>query len=187
MNLKIMILKYLIGVVSSLKIIHAGTIVAKIKASIKLGFLLSFPTFIWDQISQWGIDNSDYLAIVLMAIAIDHILGTFKHLFVNRDFSMRKNIIGICVKIGLVVSVGFLFEGLNIIIHQDTLIKDYLIIVTRLIVFLYPAGSAFGNSAVISGGKFPPSAWMDKLKKFQKNLDPNDLGNGEKQQQNDEP
>jgi hypothetical protein len=34
--------------------------------------------------------------------------------------------------------------------------------VTRLIVF-YIHGSAFGNSSILSNGKFPPQAWLDRI------------------------
>ena len=175
MIFKPMILTYLINVVGSLQSIHNGTLMVKIFSSIKLSFLLSPIAILFELMSRWGVDNQEYIIIVLAAIAIDHILGSLKHLFIDRDFTWRKNITGIAVKIGLVVAVGFLFEGLNEIIHKQSVVKDYLTITTRMIVFFYPAGSAFGNSSVLSGGKFPPSAWMIRLKSFQKNLDPKDL------------
>jgi hypothetical protein len=40
-------------------------------------------------------------------------------------------------------------------------------------VFLYPAGSAFMNSAVLTNGKFPPMGWISILNNFNKNLDLN--------------
>lgn len=122
--------------------------------------------------------------MVLLAIIVDHLLGSWKHAFIKRDFTWLKNISGLAVKIGLVVCVGFLFEGLNVILKNDNIIKDYLTVVTRLIVFLYPAGSAFGNASVISGGVFPPTSWLDKLKKFQKNLDTNEFTDNNNEDQN---
>lgn len=172
-----MIFNYLINLLTSLKAIHDGEIPMQIKSAFKMGFLVSLPTFIIEKITNWSLENTDYIGFVLGAIAIDHFLGTIKHAFWSRDFCMKKNIIGISIKIGLVVLVGFLFEGLGIIFKHDTPIKDYLITVTRLMVFLYPAGSAFGNSSVISGGKFPPSGWIKKLKSFQANLNPNEFKN----------
>lgn len=176
MNLKSMIINYLIESLNSLKLIHVGTVVVKIKASIKLGVLISPIALIWEKLSKWGLDNSEYITFVLIAIAVDHILGTFKYLSL-KQFSLKKNIVGLMTKIGLVVACGLLFEGLNVILTHETLIKDYLTITTRLIVFLYPAGSAFGNSTFLSGGKFPPQSWLDKLKSFQNNTNPKDLLN----------
>jgi hypothetical protein len=48
-----------------------------------------------------------------------------------------KNLIGLMMKIGLIVTV-LLFEGLNTV-HKESIVQDYLTTVTRLIVFLYPA------------------------------------------------
>ena len=169
-----MVLSYLKGIADGLCTMHIGTLMMKIKSLVKLGFLLSFPAFIIDKLLKWGIDNQDYVMVVLIAIIIDHILGTVKHL-IARTFSLKRNAVGLAVKLGLVVAMGFLFEGLDVIIKHDSLVKDYILITTRLIVFLYPAGSAFKNSSVLSGGRFPPTAWLEKLKRFEKNLDPKGL------------
>jgi len=179
-----MILNYLIGIVGSLQKMCVGTIAVKIKATITLGFLISPFALIMERFSKWSFDNSNYIIVVLIAIAIDHGLGTAKHLWWDNDFKLSKNIIGLMIKIGLVVGCGFLFEGLNIIIHKESIIQEYLTIVTRLIVFLYPAGSAFANSTVMSNGKFPPQSWLDKLKQFQTNLDPKEF-QPKKQNEND--
>jgi hypothetical protein len=172
-----MILQYFINVLINLKLIHIGTLTAKLQAAAKLGFFLSFPAFIFEMVVKWGVNNSDYVGFCMLAIVIDHILGTIRHLFIDKDFTIKQNIKGMVIKIGLVVCVGLLFEGLNSIVKSDSIIKEYLIMTTRLMVFLYPAGSAFGNSSILSGGKFPPTSWIDKLKKFQKNLDTNEFKN----------
>lgn len=173
----IMILKYLLALVVNLKLIHIGSLSIKLQAAAKLGLCLSIPAFIFEMVVKWGVNNSDYVGFCLLAIMIDHVLGTIRHLFIDRDFTIKKNIKGMVIKIGLVVSVGLLFEGLNVIVKNDSIIKEYIVMTTRLMVFLYPAGSAFGNSSILSGGKFPPTAWIDKLKKFQENLNANEFKN----------
>lgn len=174
-NILKMILSYLINVLTYLKAIHIGTLLVQFKATIKLGILLSPLIFLVEKLSRWGIDNSDYIIVVLFAIAIDHVLGTTKHLYFDKDFTIKKNLKGLVIKIGLVVACGFLFEGLQVIVHKESLVTEYLKITLRLIVFLYPAGSAFGNSSIISNGKFPPQSWLDRLKKFQENLNPKEI------------
>lgn len=173
----IMILKYLLALVVNLKLIHIGSLSIKLQAAAKLGLCLSIPAFIFEMVVKWGVNNSDYVGFCLLAIMIDHVLGTIRHLFIDRDFTIKKNIKGMVIKIGLVVSVGLLFEGLNVIVKNDSIIKEYIVMTTRLMVFLYPAGSAFGNSSILSGGKFPPTSWIDKLKKFQENLNANEFKN----------
>jgi len=178
-----MILTYIISIVKNLNLIHIGSTSCKIKATIKLGLLVSPFGLLWDKFKVWTVDNADYITVVLIAIAIDHILGSIKHAWFDKDFTFKKNILGLLMKVGLVVACGVLFEAFNVIIKDGNFIKEYLNIITRLIVFLYPAGSAFGNSAVISGGKFPPQAWLDKLRKFQSSLNTKDLSPEENNQQ----
>lgn len=177
---KKMILNYAISVLSALKAIHVGTLTLKVKATIKLGLMVSPFALLWDKIMKWGLDNETYIFVVLGAIIVDHVLGTIKHAFIDRDFTWKQNVSGFFVKLALVVGCGFLFEGLQALIVKESIITDYLEITTRLIVFLYPAGSAFGNSSIISGGKFPPQSWLDKLKKFQTNLNPESLNKDKK-------
>ena len=71
--------------------------------------------------------------------------------------------------------MGLLFEGVNHIIVAENFITDYLTIVLRLLVFMYPAGSAFVNSSTITNGKFPPSGFIQKLTKFQENININEF------------
>ncbi len=185
MKFQLIFITYLIAILKNFTALHVGSLLIKIKSTVKLGVLIS-PILMatekvtanvatWMNVNVWVIDNSSYIQIVMGAIIVDHALGSIKHLFWMRDFQFQKNITGLTIKIGLVVAVGFLFEGLNELVHQDTIIKQYLTMTTRIVVFLYPAGSAFSNSSVISGGKFPPIGWMEKLRQFQTNLNPQDL------------
>ncbi|SFS30882.1 phage holin family protein [Lutibacter maritimus] len=157
-------------IASNLALIHKGTFLVKLKSSASLAIALSPIAYVTEKITHWAFDNQEYVMFVFIAIAIDHLLGSILHL-IKRDFSLKKNITGLITKIGLVVAVGFLFEGVNAIAKDDSFIKEYLVIVLRLTVFMYPAGSAFYNSSILTKGKFPPIGWMNKLKKFEENLD----------------
>lgn len=179
---KIMI-SYLISVLSQLHSIHFGTLEIKAKATVILSLLLSpivaIPIFIWTRISagltSWFDLNFAYIMLVFGAVAIDHFFGSYRHAYIDKDFNCKQNIKGLFFKLTIAVCGAFLFEGIDHIIAKDSILKDYLQIVLRLIVFLYPAGSAFGNMSVVTNGKFPPKAWMDKLSKFNENLNPEDL------------
>ena len=70
-----MILKYFISVLINLKQIHVGTMLIKFKASITLGILVSPFAMIFEKLSHWGLENSDYILVVMTAIGIDHFLG----------------------------------------------------------------------------------------------------------------
>jgi hypothetical protein len=168
MNLVSLIFKFFIG---HLALIHKGTIAVKLQSSGVLALSISPFVYAVDKIMDWTTLNQEYVSFVFIAIMIDHILGTIIHGLIKKDFSLKKNIIGLFTKVGLVVAMGFLFEGIQSIVKEDSFAKEYLIIVLRLTVFLYPAGSAFMNSAIITKGKFPPIGWINKIKSFQTDLD----------------
>ena len=152
-----------------------GNLTTKLSGALKVSLIISPFIFVWDKIVKWGIPNQDYILIVLMAILLDWFFGIWKHLE-KRTFSLKKNATGLILKIALTVGAGMLFEGLNSIVKDSAhIVVLSLTIVTRVIVFLYPAVSAWQNIYIVSGEKFPPKTWMDRLNKFNENLNIKEL------------
>lgn len=149
-------------------------------ASFKFSLTITPLVFLWNKISEWGINNQDYILIVLGAILIDWFFGTFKHIFITGTFTLKKNAIGITTKIALAVAGGFLFEGLNFLVKDSDFVLTTSKIITRVIILMYPGMSAFENIYIVSGEKFPPKAWMERLGKWKESLNPNDLMNNKK-------
>ncbi len=173
---------FLSTIIGNVLKIHSGPFLLKIKASFVLALSVSPAAYVIDRLMVWTYNNQDFIMFVTLAIVIDHILGSYYHAMVKCDFTWKKNITGVGVKIGLVVMIGILFEGLSTITKHDSFLQDYLIVVTRLSVFLYPAGSALMNCAEITNGAFPPIGWIKKIKKFNQDLtlpnkDENDVVN----------
>lgn len=162
-------------VFNNIVIIHKGTLIAKIKSTLLLSVAASIPVSIFDALVHWTINNQVYIQFVFGAIIFDHLLGTIIHAFMKRDFHWKTNITGFLIKVGMVVIVGYLFEGVAYIIKEESFVKDYLNIMLRLIVFLYPASSAFANCSIITKGKFPPMSILKRFAKFQENLSIKDL------------
>lgn len=152
-------------------------------ATSKISILFSPFIFIWEKITKWGITNQDYILIVLGAIFIDWFLGTIKHLWFTRTFTWKGNAVGLVTKIALAVAGGFLFEGLNHLVAESDTVVSVMKIITRVIVFMYPAISAFENIYIVSGEKFPPKAWMERLKAWNETLNPNDLRGKNKEEE----
>lgn len=152
-----------------------GDLSTKFSGAFKISLAVSPILFIWDKIAKWGISNQDYILIVLMAILLDWIFGIWKHID-KRTFSFKNNAVGLILKISLTLGAGMLFEGLNSIIKDSAdIIVVSLTIITRIIVFLYPAVSAWQNIYVVSGERFPPKAWMERINKFNENLNVKEL------------
>lgn len=57
------------------------------------------------------------------------------------------------------------------ILGPGMFVTDYFAVVSRLMVFVYPAGSALMNVAILTDGAFPPVAWMERIKRFNSELD----------------
>lgn len=170
-NLKRMIKYLLLQFVN----IADGDLTTKLVGAFKLGVILTPFIFVWEKLSKWGITNQDYVMVVLAAILIDWFFGVWKHLK-KKTFSFKKNAGGLVLKLALCVGAGMLFEGLNSIVKDSAdIIVVSLTIVTRVIVFLYPAVSAWQNIYIVSDERFPPKAWMDKINRFNENLDIKEL------------
>lgn len=170
----------LLFVLKNIVAIHNGTAIVKFKSLL----ILSIPAaslIVINPISEWVTKNIAYIGFVLVAIAIDHILGSAVHFFIKQDFTFKKNIIGLSVKLLLVLSVGILFEGFQYLYPDKTplieVVMDYLLAITRVMVFLYPASSAFVNSSILTSGKFPPVGWIIKIESFNKSMDINQFKN----------
>ena len=153
----------------------ANDVVTGLTATSKLAIVVTPFVLIWNKLTKWGIDNQDYILIVLGAIMVDWLFGTIKHIFFTGTFSLRQNAIGLTTKISLAVAGGFLFEGLNFLVKDADFILVSTKIVTRVIILMYPGISAFQNIYIVSGEKFPPKAWMERLSKYKDSLNPKDL------------
>ena len=152
-----------------------GDLSTKFSGAFRISLAVTPFLFIWDKIVKWGIPNQDYILIVLMAILLDWFFGIIKHLQ-KRTFSFKKNASGLILKIALTVGAGMLFEGLGSIVKDSAdIVVLSLSIVTRVIVFLYPAVSAWQNIYIVSGERFPPKAWMDRINRFNENLNVKEL------------
>ena len=152
-----------------------GDLSAKFSGAFKISLAVTPILFIWDKIVKWGIPNQDYILIVLMAILLDWFFGIIKHLQ-KRTFSFKRDAFGLILKIALTVGAGMLFEGLDYIVKDSAgIVVLSLTTVTRVIVFLYPAVSAWQNIYIVSGERFPPKAWMDRINKFSENLNVKEL------------
>ena len=152
-----------------------GDLPTKFSSALRLSLIASPFILIWDKIVKWGVPNQDYILIVLGAILVDWFFGIWKHLK-KRTFSFKQNAYGLIIKVALTTGAAFLFEGLNSIVKDSAdIIVVSLTTVTRVIVFLYPAVSAWQNIYIVSDERFPPKVWMDRINKFNENLNVKEL------------
>lgn len=153
-------------IILNMNLAHVGSWDTKILAISKLSFIPAFIVFSFERLTTWYIDNHWFMQGVLIAIAIDHILGTYVHFWIKRDWSWKKNISGLFTKLIMCILGYIIFEFMHVIVQPVDFIAHYFSVVLQLMVFLYPGLSALGNMSVITKGKFPPVGWIDKLNQF---------------------
>lgn len=162
-----------------------GQIRMSMKLSGVVGFLGVVMVNAFEAVHKWMDVNFDYVAIALILVAVDHLLGSLVHQFYLKDFDWRKNIIGLLIKLSMVVCAGLVFEGLTHITKEQYLVYTYLKMTTRLIVCIYPGMSAMKNMRIITRGAFPPAVLVGKFEKFNNGLDIEELkkGNNKKEEE----
>lgn len=158
-------------VLNNLNTIHSGIGFEKVFAAAKIAAIPALFVSIIEGLSKWYIVNQWFMIFVFYAIIIDHILGTIVHAFVNRDFTLKENGIGLLKKISFCILGYSLFVMIPEILKGVPFLPEYLTMLIQFIVFIWPAGSAMGNMSILTGGKFPPIGWMKKLERFQENVD----------------
>lgn len=166
------ILKFLL---KNLNTLHSGNGREIILALLKLGSVPAVAFTFNEKITGWYLDNYSFMAMVLFAIAVDHILGTIVHIWYEKDFVFKKNYIGFITKIGGCIAGYVLLEMLREILQDADFIAIYMKMLIQAMVFLYPGGSALGNLSIITNGKFPPIGWMNKIDNFQKTVNLNEF------------
>ena len=164
-----MLHNFLLFLLQQLFLIHSGSIAIKIKASFFLGLSLSPVAFLIENINNWYVTNYSYILWVSGAILVDWAIGTIKHL-IKKTFDIKMNATGIILKTAMAFFAGILFEGLTYFTKDGNLVTASLMTITRLSIFIYPAGSALMNMSVITNGVFPPIGWINKIKYFNENL-----------------
>lgn len=157
--------------IKNLNAIHNGIGFDKVFAAVKIAAVPAIFISVFEGLSKWYIVNQWFMIYVFYAIAIDHIFGTIVHAFIKKDFTLKKNIKGLLMKISFCIAGYSLFVMIHEITKEIPFIADYFKVLIQFIVFIWPAGSAMGNMSILTGGKFPPIGWMKKLEKFQENLD----------------
>ncbi len=165
----------LVFITKHLLSIHSGTIAMKLKSSFVLGATVS-PLVYVHSLTK-GMDF-DIMMVISGAIIIDHAIGSWVHFWIKRDWSWKENGKGLFTKLFLCISAFYLFEGMSVILKGADTIELYFKVTTSLIVFMYPAGSAFMNMSLLTGGKFPPTGWIDKIQSFNKSPNIKTFTNG---------
>ena len=157
-------------------VMEYGAIKYKIGAIFLTSLLVSplawFSEFIRDNI----IFSPKFAVGLVILLLADLLAGVIKHLKLH-TFDWAELFKGVSVKIAITIMGMAVFKSLANFEEFDSLpsIRDYIILVGKIGNFLYIGGSAFNNMYIVTGGKFPPMAWMQRMKKFSNDLNVSSL------------
>lgn len=124
-----------------------------------------------ERLSGWYISNQIFMIFICAAIFFDHLLGSYVHAKIKKDFSWKKNRDGLFIKFGGSLIGYVLFEMLQQIVKDVDFIAIYLKVLLQLVTFFYPFFSAIVNLSIATGGKFPSKGLMKKFVKFEDEAD----------------
>lgn len=162
-------------IVDNLVLLYKGSFSQKLLASAQLSLAPAAAVTLTERISGWYVESEFFLFCLCVVLAIDHVLGSYVHWKVYNDFTFKDNLKGLITKLSILL-VGFItLSVVNKVLEPIEFFKSYFSVLVQLMVILYPGSSALTNMSVLTGGKFPPSGLLDKIKNFHNSGDIDDL------------
>lgn len=152
---------------NNLVLIYKGGITAKLGATFKLAVVPSLGVSILEHFAGYYLSNLSFLYSVLFIIMLDHILGSIIH-WREHNFSFKENLVGLIKKLGISISGYSLLLIMHDALNEIDFLDVYFMVMVKLMVLLYPGGSALVNMSKITNGAFPPSGLLSRIKNFEK-------------------
>ena len=156
---------------NNLVLLYKGGFLTKLNSAIKLSLTPSLAVSAFEYFSGLYLTNLSFLYGALAVIFIDHLLGSYLHYFVERGFTFEKNLMGLVRKLAITLSGYSTLIIMHDALNEIEFLDIYFMVVVKLMVLLYPLGSALGNFSKLTNGKFPPAGFLKKIKNFEETGD----------------
>ena len=111
--------------------------------------------------------NIDYVLLWFIFVLSDMVTGLWKH-WKTKTISFRDFILKTMEKVFVSFCGLSVFSAFALSFATDSFIQHYLMLFGQISISVYIGGSALTNLYVITSGKFPPIAFMERLKNFNK-------------------
>lgn len=170
-------------IVNNLISIHSGPTYSKIFSALKLAAVPAVGLSISERFAGWYVDAQFFIILLTGGLLGDLIIGIIKHLKLH-SFSFKKMLLGFTLKMAIITIAYFFTEAILQIISEGEMDSIYFKVISKLAIFLFPAGNAAINMGIITNGKFPPLGFLMKFEKFNKTLDVNIFKQKENESEN---
>lgn len=158
-------------ILDNIVLLYKGSFSQKLLASAQLSLAPAAAVTLTERISGWYVESEFFLFCVCVVLAIDHILDSYVHLIILKDFTFKGNLKELITKLSI-ISMGFIILSvINKVLEPIEFFKSYFSVLVQLMVIFYPSATALTNMSVVTGGKFPPSGLLKKIKNFEKTGD----------------
>jgi len=141
--------------------------VAQIAGATMIAVPGSFMAWLMTVIKINVFSDIPFVEALFMLLLLDLSTGVWKHLKL-KTFDWRRLYVGLLEKVFISFMGMIVFNiagNVKELTEVDSL-KTYLLLIGKLTNIFYVGGSAFNNMFIITGGKFPPVGWMERMKKF---------------------
>ena len=173
-------------VLNNLVLLYKGGVFAKINASFKLCMFPAVAVSAFEYFSGLYTTDLSFLYGVLFVLMIDHVLGSYLHYFVDKDFAFKTNLLGLLKKLTVILSGYSMLLIMHDALDEVEFLDVYFKVMVKLMVLLYPLGSALVNMSKVTNGAFPPSGLLKKIKNFEKTGDLESLKEKTESDENDD-
>lgn len=156
-------------IMENLAYIEYGNHIDRVKASLRLALLFSPSVYFTDLIHRYVLTDRSFAEILIILIIFDLLSGMAKHWKLH-TFSFFELFKGLLIKVFASITGLIVFNAFGQIkgMDQNTLILANFILFGKLCNAVYVGGSFFNNLYILTGRKFPPLAWMNRMKDFNK-------------------
>lgn len=147
-----------------LKLIIKATAATGLEQFFAIGKLAIVPSafiFAMQRITSWYTVNEAFIQVVLGVLILDHIIGSYVHLRIKKDFTIEENITGLIKKLVVITASYYVLESIHFVLKAVPFISGYFEVIIQVSILIYPALPLLKNLSLISDGRFPPK-WLFK-------------------------
>jgi len=101
-------------IVDNLVLLYKGSFSQKLLASAQLSLAPAAALTLTERISGWYVESEFFLFCLCVVLAIDHILDSYVHLIILKDFTFKGNLKELITKLSIIsIPSHFLYKGLS--------------------------------------------------------------------------
>lgn len=149
--------------------------VEKFQYLLKLILTFTPVAYVLNIFNAWFPDNKVFFQVLVWTIIANVFVGARVH-WKNKSFKIKTLLLKNIEMCAIIIATYPILEGINML-TGDNVASDVFQWAIQIGTILYPGSKVIKNVHIWSQGKYPPAFIMEKIYKFEKDGDVNDLLN----------